>query len=543
MKTHLRSLLWGLLFLFQYALIFAQTDENRLVVPLTDCAVGTTSQVAIEMNNAVEVVAAQFDMYIPTGVHIALTSTDDIKLTDRKNGHVLAVKDQGAGRYTLVITSGQNNAIRANKGELVTFQLVIDKEAEIDSQHSLKLSNIVLSDKNGRNVASERETSGILHLTTNDRPDITVKQITVTPTSLSPGDQVTIQWQVANIGQLPTKDAFKEQLYLVNPTTEDEYFLGELTYTDLIANGATVSRSATYTLKKQVGIDGTVFPKVKLRPYPDLGEFAADIANNEVTGSTSLTMSKRLELSMPTDLQEKETKAVSCLLYRSGSVKKAETFTLSNSNTKRLSVPSSVTIEKGSAAVRFTIQTVNNETVDADSTALVMITGNDYPEMQQLIWIADDEEPVLTAQVDKETIVEGGQVVLTVTRHENLTKNPLTVKLACDHSARFTYPKEVVIPAGKVSTQVTLASVDNDQPNLTDEVVFTLSAPGYTGTNAFVTLQDNDIPDIELIIEPTILSESSGPQAAIATLKRTKVTNNKITVKLTDTAEGSLYYP
>ena len=133
MKTHLRSLLWGLLFLFQYALIYAQTDENRLVVPLTDCPVGSTSQVAIEMTNAAEIVAAQFDMYIPTGVHIALTSTEDIKLTDRKNGHVVAVKDQGAGRYTLVITSGQNNAIRGNKGELVTFLLAVDKEAEIDS--------------------------------------------------------------------------------------------------------------------------------------------------------------------------------------------------------------------------------------------------------------------------------------------------------------------------------------------------------------------------------------------------------------------------
>ena len=39
------------------------------------------------------------------------------------------------------------------------------------------------------------------------------------------------------------------------------------------------------------------------------------------------------------------------------------------------------------------------------------------------------------------------------------------------------------------------------------------------------------------------MSESSGPQAAIVTLKRTKVTNNQITIKLTDTAEGSLYYP
>lgn len=543
MKTHLRSLLWGLLFLFQYALIYAQTDENRLVVPLTDCPVGSTSQVAIEMTNAAEIVAAQFDMYVPTGVHISLTSTEDIKLTDRKNGHVVAVKDQGSGRYTLVITSTQNNAIRGNKGELVTFLLAVDKEAEIDSQHSLKLSNIVLSDKSGQNVASEKATVGTLHLMTNDRPDITVQQISVTPTSLVPGDQVTIQWQVANIGQLPTKDAFKEQLYLVNPTTEDEYFLGELTFTDLIANGATVSRSATYTLKKQLGIDGTAYPKIKLRPYPDLGEFAADAANNEVTGSTSLTIAKMLDFSMPTDLQENQTTANSCILYRSGSVKKAETFTLTNNNAKRLSTPQTVTIEEGSAAVRFTIQTIDNQTVDADSTALVTITGNDYPEMKQLIWIADDEVPALQAQVDKETIVEGEEVILTVTRHENLTKNPLTVKLSCDHSVRFSCPKEVVIPVGEVSAQVKLVSVDNDQPNLTDEVVFTLSAPGYTGTNAFVTLQDNDIPDIELTVEPTILSESSGPQAAIATLKRTKVTNNQITVKLTDTAGGSLYYP
>lgn len=545
MRTHLWNFLLGLL-LFQFQFIYSQTSsqtDNILSIPNTDCAAGSVASVAIQLTNISEIVAVQFDMQLPVNAKLRLSNTSDIKLSERKKGHVVSVKSNGNSSYTLVITSGQNAVVRGNKGDFILIPLKIEKDATIDARYDIKLSKIVLSDKQGNNIASSVENTGQIHIVSGERPDITVRNISATPTELKPEGMVTVSWQVANIGELPTKDKFKEQIYLVNPVTGDELYLGELVYSENIGNGSSVTRSADFPLAKQIGIDGAVVPKVKLSPYPNLGELPGDAENNIVTGTSSINIAKELSLEMTNVLDESNTTQHRCYLYRSGSQKNAETFNLANTNSARLNVPVSVTIPSNESGVLFYIKTVNDNIVNADSTAVVTISGNGYSEIKQTVWIADDEVPELTATVNPATITEGESAKLTINRHANLTKNSLTVKLSCDHSNRFNYDKEVVIPAGKASAEVTLSSIDDDQPNITEEVVFTLSAPGYTGTNAFLTLKDNDVPNIELSIEPTILSESSGPQAAIATLKRTRVTDNKITIKLTDTAEGSLYYP
>lgn len=90
---------------------------------------------------------------------------------------------------------------------------------------------------------------------------------------------------------------------------------------------------------------------------------------------------------------------------------------------------------------------------------------------------------------------------------------------------------------------VDILAIDDDLPDVTIDAVFTASAYGFENGTGFVKLLDNDLPDIQMEITPLSFSESAGPQAAIATLRRTKVTDNKITVKLTDDSKGALYYP
>lgn len=85
---------------------------------------------------------------------------------------------------------------------------------------------------------------------------------------------------------------------------------------------------------------------------------------------------------------------------------------------------------------------------------------------------------------------------------------------------------------------------NDDLPGLDDEVVFTASAPGHIfdlESQRFVKILDDDIPDIDLILSTTTVSEAT--QSVVATLKRTGVTTNKVTVHLTDNGNGRISIP
>ena len=89
---------------------------------------------------------------------------------------------------------------------------------------------------------------------------------------------------------------------------------------------------------------------------------------------------------------------------------------------------------------------------------------------------------------------------------------------------------------------VTVETVDDELPSLELSNAFTASAPSYNKGEVIVLLQDNDMPVLELTLTPNTVSEGVGPVAVAGVLRRTTNTNSKITVKLSDDANGGLYF-
>lgn len=83
MRTrHLIILILACLFRMQF--VFSQT--NKLYISPTDCPLGKTTQVKMQMDNRSEVVAIQFNLHIPDVV--TLESANGIQLTEeRKDDH------------------------------------------------------------------------------------------------------------------------------------------------------------------------------------------------------------------------------------------------------------------------------------------------------------------------------------------------------------------------------------------------------------------------------------------------------------------------
>ena len=149
--------------------------------------------------------------------------------------------------------------------------------------------------------------------------------------------------------------------------------------------------------------------------------------------------------------------------------------------------------------------------------------------------------PHLSVQASKTTVTEGESFTLTISTDEvNEQALPITIQSEDNH--RFDFKTQTAIPAGQAQVQVEVKTLEDDLPQLDQSNLFTVSAPDHNNGEVLVLLKDNDVPELSLTFDVSEANELDGDGAVTATLKRTKKTNNKITVQISDDAGGRLTY-
>lgn len=547
MKNRQLYIIWGLL-LWVWQGLAQSSGSNKLYIPEMQAVAGSTASIPVHLDNSDEVVAIEFELVFPDRTSPVLDGAGrlDVELSERMPSDVVGVYNRVSNnRYKLMVFSASNSAIGGVKGKILSFKVnVEDKEELIGGKVSFQIANRVLAKKDAGKVDC---TTGVneVEVVRGNRPDLEVSAVTPVTVTVKPGEAVKVDWLVRNIGNQPTKAGWKESVYLVDKDNT-EIHLGSLNYGDVLPVNGQVSRNAEFRLNEYPGLDGNVQVKVKLTPNADAGELEADAANNTSLSEKSLNLLKMLMFRVAKNtVQETAGSGINCYVYRSGNRSAEESFTIENSNPSRLSVPESVLIPEGQSGASFSVKPINDSEANPDSTAVITIKGNGYGEVKQTIRIEDDERPFLKLFIsDNLEVTEGGTFELKLEREWSI-QWPLTVKLSSDHPKRFeNFPSEVVIPANQKEVTVNIKVKDDDLPGLDDEVVFTASAPGHDfdlTSNRFVTVKDNDVPNITLELSTSTASEAN--QVVTATLKRMGVTDNKVTVNLTDDGNGRISLP
>lgn len=524
--------------LFQIQFVSSQT--NKLYIPPTNCPFGKTTNVEIQMDNQSEVVALQFNLHIPDVV--TLDKSGMQLAEERKDDHKLSVTDKGGNNYLVIVMSMDNKPFKNASGALIKIPLVVPDGLEIDKEYPFQLSNVVLSDRSGKNVMTSFD-AGKIKIVDGNGPDITPTDIQLSSDNFQPGGKVSLAWNVENIGGKPTEDGWSEQLYLVDESG-NEYSLGKGSYNEIIGAKGKIARRAEYNISEFPGIEGKVQAKVVLTAFSEW-ELPVYRENNEGVSNVKLDMPKVLTWNMnETSIQEKGSPEFFCTLKRSGSRNSAEVFNIKNGNSSRLQLPGSVTIPEGESGVSFKMKVIDDTVANSDSFVVATVIGDRYKELKQEIWIEDDEHPYLKISVNQDNVAEGKTFTITVEREWTI-KWPLVVKLSSDHPKRFdNWPAEVIIPENANKKEVTIRVKDDDLPGLDDEVVFTASAPGYVfdlTCKRFIKVLDNDVPNIELMLSTSTASEAG--QVITAKLKRKGITDNKITVNLTHNGGNRINIP
>lgn len=517
------------MFMTVVAMSMKAQQRNILQVPDMRTQTGNV-QLPIAIENTDEIVGVQFDVTLPSGITANTVGT----MSNRSDGHSVTVTKVSSGAYRVLLHSTQNQPLRGQSGVVMYLPISIPSSFQDGSEYPITVEKAVLGKSTGENVLTEVSVGKIYIL---KLPDLTLKNITCDKRTINPSDHIVVSWQVQNVGELATGAGWGEQISLVSEDGSQSKLLSTTHYDEILGPGGVVSRQAEIAIPALLGLDGQARLQVRIMPDSKTGEPASAQANNTQQGVQSLAINKRLTLELtPLRVDENRGSRITCKVSRSGNWVKAETFPITTTNDSRVSVPTEITIPVNQASALLTFNVEDNQELDDDSLINITIGGNGYANVEQQLLIIDNELPTLSLSPYPVEVTEGDSIFITVTAQRAPTADVL-LHLTCDAPKRFDLPSEIWLSKGRETTRFAVYAKDDDQPSITIAPEFTVSADGFVSGKTITILNDNDVPSIELSLSPTTLSESAGPAAMMATLRRTSHTDQEITVRLSDDSQ------
>ncbi len=504
-------------------------QRNVLQVPDMRTQTGNV-QLPIAIENTDEIVGAQFDITLPSGVTANAVGT----MSNRSDGHSVTVTKVSNGAYRVLLHSSQNFPLRGQSGTVMYLPINIPSSFPEGSEYPITVSNAVLGKATGANVLTDVVTGKIQILRL---PDLTLKSITSNKQTINPGDHIVVSWQVENVGELATGGGWGEQISLISEGGTQSKLLTTTHYEDILGPSGVVSRQVEIPVPALLGLDGQARIQVRILTDNKTGEPASAQANNTQQGASAITIKKVLSFELsPTRVDENRNTRVSLKVTRSGLWTEAETFPITATSDGRAPVPAEITIPANQATAIVYFNIVNNDVLDNDSIVNISVGGNGYTAVKQTLMVIDDEFPTLSLSANPNVVNEGDSIVFTVSA-QRAPSTDVLLHLTCDAAKRFELPIGVFLRQGQTTTQLVAYAKDDDQLSTTVSPEYTIAADGYVSAKTVIILYDNDVPSISLTLSPTTLSESAGPVAMMAVLRRTTNTDKDITVKLSDDSQ------
>lgn len=544
--------------IFSFTLILAwmfalglSAQTAKLSVP-TDLKYGPgkTLAIPVKMDNSVDVTAVEFDITLPFAM---VEESESLSSTRCGNHEYILRTDNSSSRiYKVMIYSSENALIAGSSGELMTISVVLPEDAANGQTYNVKLSNVIVSDRTGTNVSTGSE-NGKITIESLPCPDLQPASVAVAQTESEPGGTLDFTWEVQNIGDTATQDGWTEKIYL-----EDEdgvvTYIGTTSYSGTLEAGASVERSHSLTLSDYPGVSGHLRPRITVYPAADCGELSVDQNNNTAFPNTySLYVKKYLHMTLYSRaIRENSGSRYACEVRRTGNLSEAQAFDISQvdalGNTGRLLISDGgkVTFNKGSNKAYFYITPVDNDEVNVNEQITITLNANKnngYGTLEGTVTIEEDDKLTMSLSLDKEEYNEGETILLTVNTGKRVYPGELAVYFNIEQPTRFKLPARVVLPEGETTATVEIPVLQDKIPANDISVQITATAEHYLKAEApLFILKDDDVPAIDLTVTPTTVNEGAGASAMYCTLTRSEVTDNKITVKLSDDGNSDLYY-
>ena len=149
--------------------------------------------------------------------------------------------------------------------------------------------------------------------------------------------------------------------------------------------------------------------------------------------------------------------------------------------------------------------------------------------------------PQLTLTSAKQEVKEGDKILFTIT-NEDAPSVPLDISISSDMPGRLKYPASVTMEANSTSVTFEVEALDNGEVSDTLTASVKVSATGHKDGECLLMIIDDDMPEIDMELKPTIVSEGAGMSAIVGKIIRRTKTENKISIVLSDNSNGQIYH-
>ena len=268
--------------------------DNRLYIEPVVGKVGGTVNIPVYLDNSDDIVAAQFDVTLPFNI----PSDGVVTMSNRSNGHAVSSSVNGK-TITVMLTSMENKKLKGNSGILLRIPMSPYDDGNTATPYPITISNIVLANNAGKNIATETSSESTFTVSTEDLPDLVVENISVSPTmpSVTPGQTATFNYTVRNQGDGATKAGWTAKLYMENEATGVRTYIGTQSDSGTLAGGASKAMTYTTILPSAMHIDGACKTYVEITPASGCGELIAYQGNNSSYSESTTIVNKLLYLS------------------------------------------------------------------------------------------------------------------------------------------------------------------------------------------------------------------------------------------------------
>jgi hypothetical protein len=392
--------------------------------------------------------------------------------------------------------------------------------------------------------------------------DLQVQNLTVTPTNLQSGSTVTVSWNDFNAGDGATRGAWYDRLAVVNQTTGQSlinttifYDPNELENGDIPAGGFR-ARQFTFQLPDGAAGAGPLQFTVTIDAFDSI--FEANVSGTaETNNQTSVTRTSSLpaypdliisNISAPAVAIPGQSVTVSWTLTNQGAGVASGTWSdqlyLSNdatigSDAYLANIPFAGSIPSGQSIIRQAEIVIPAFAAGNQFVVARTNVGGGLFESNAANNAAIDDQPLqissaLQLTISRNSAAENSTnpaITGRVTRNGSIA-NALTVALSTGSSGLLSVPATVTIPAGIASVPFDILTVNNAQADGDQMVTLSANAAGFNPATVQITVSDDDVPALQLVIVPETLAEDSVNPATLATLTRNTSSSVPMTVDL-----------
>lgn len=228
-------------------------------------------------------------------------------------------------------------------------------------------------------------------------------------------------------------------------------------------------------------------------------------------------------------------------LTRTGPVDQALTITLQSSDVASATVPSSVQIPAGQASANFAINAIDDLIAQGNQVVTVTASAVDFVDSTADVTIIDDDVATLNLSLARAEAAENsGVVVATLSRNTPIDVD-LTVALVSNDVNSATVPASVTIPAGQTSVNVDITLLDTRLAEGDRVINIAATADGLLASNADLTVTDDDVAALTVILVFGAVAENDAPLRTFVT--RNTPTTNALTISLSSSDAARLGVP